>query len=77
MKHLKKIFAAAFLGFLAFAPPGTLIFIGVLLLSFLGKTWFIVGLALGLISLAVYGFIYREKLSKIGFVKNVSRRFKK
>ena len=77
MKHLKKIFAAAILGFLAFAPPGTLIFIGVLLLSFLGKTWFIVGLALGLVSLAVYGFVYREKLLQMSFVKNVSRRFKK
>lgn len=77
MKHLKKIFVAAVLGFLAFAPPGTLIFIGVLLLGFLGKTWFVVGLALGLVSLAVYGFIYRERLSKIGFVKNISQRFKK
>lgn len=77
MKHLKKIFAAAILGFLAFAPPGTLIFIGVLILSFLGKTWFIVGLALGLISLAVYGFVYREKLAEIGFVKSISQKFKK
>jgi high-affinity Fe2+/Pb2+ permease len=76
MKQLKKIAAAAFLGFLAFAPPGTLIFIGVLLLSVLGKTWFFVGLAVGLVSLAVYGFIYREKLSKINFVKNVRRRFR-
>jgi len=77
MKHVKKIFAAAVLGFLAFAPPGTLIFIGILLLSFLGKTWFIVGLSLGVVSLAVYGFIYREKMSQIGFVRNISRKFKK
>jgi hypothetical protein len=77
MKHLKKIFAAAFLGFLAFAPPGTLIFIGVLILSFLGKTWFIVGIVAGLIFLAIYGFVYRERLLKNGFVKNISGRFKK
>jgi len=77
MKHLKKILAAAFLGFVAFAPPGTLIFIGVLILSFLGRTWFIVGMAAGLILLAIYGFIYREKLSKINFVNSISQRFKK
>ncbi|HEX8248481.1 MAG TPA: hypothetical protein VF599_09940 [Pyrinomonadaceae bacterium] len=77
MKHLKKIFAALVLGFLAFAPPGTLIFIGVLLLSLLGRTWFIVGVAAGLILLAVYGFIYREKLLQAKFAENIRRRFKK
>ena len=77
MKHLKKILAAALFGFLAFAPPGTLIFIALLILSWLGKTWFIVGIAAGLIALAVYGFIYREKLLKINFVRGVLRKFKK
>jgi Na+/pantothenate symporter len=77
MKHLKKILLAALLGFLAFAPPGTLIFIGVLALSLLGKTWFIVGVVSGSLVLAVYGFVYREKLLKTGLVKNLSRRFKK
>jgi hypothetical protein len=77
MKHLKKILAAAFLGFLAFAPPGTLIFIGVLLLGFLGKTWFIAGVAAGLGLLSVYVFVYREKLSQGAFVKNIRRKFKK
>lgn len=77
MKHLKKIFVAAVLGFLAFAPPGTLIFIGILLLSFLGKTWFIVGVAAGAVLLVIYAFIYREKLLQIGFVRNISHRFKK
>jgi membrane protein implicated in regulation of membrane protease activity len=77
MKHLKKIFAALVLGFFAFAPPGTLIFIGVLLLSLLGKTWFMVGVFLGSVALAVYAFIYREKLLKTDLVKNISQRFKK
>jgi hypothetical protein len=77
MKHLKKILAAAFLGFLAFAPPGTLIFIGVLLLGFLGKTWFIAGVAAGLVLLSVYAFVYREKLSQGAFVNNIRRKFKK
>ena len=76
MKHLKKIFAALVLGFFAFAPPGTLIFIGVLLLSLLGKTWFIVGIALGSVALAAYAFVYRERLLKTNLVKNISRRFK-
>lgn len=77
MKHLKKIFVAAFLGFLAFAPPGTLIFIGVLLLGFLGKTWFIAGVTMGAVLLAIYLFIYREKLLQADFIKRISRRFKK
>lgn len=77
MKHLKKIFAALVLGFFAFAPPGTLIFIGVVLLSILGKTWFIIGVAVGSVALAVYAFVYREKLLKSDLVKNISRRFKK
>ena len=77
MKHLKKIFVAAVLGFLAFAPPGTLIFIGVLILSFLGRTWFIVAMSVGLILLAVYGFIYRERLLKNSLVKSILQRFKK
>ncbi|MDQ3799506.1 MAG: hypothetical protein M3384_08655 [Acidobacteriota bacterium] len=71
MKHLKKIIVAAFLGFLAFAPPGTLIFIGVLALSLLGRTWFIVGLVAGLVFVAVYGFVYRERLSEIPLVKRI------
>ncbi|HEX8370318.1 MAG TPA: hypothetical protein VF604_17355 [Pyrinomonadaceae bacterium] len=77
MKHLKKFLVAAFLGFLAFAPPGTLIFIGVLILGFLGKTWFIAGTVTGLILLSVYALVYREKLLRAGFVKNTLRRFKK
>jgi hypothetical protein len=77
MKHLKKIFAALVLGFLAFAPPGTLIFIGILALSLLGKTWFIVGIASGFVALAVYGFVYRDRLLQIGFVQKLSQRFKR
>jgi len=76
MKHLKKICVAALLGFLAFAPPGTLIFIGVLLLSLLGKTWFLVGVVVGSVLLAIYGFVYRDRWLKYGFVKSISRRFK-
>jgi hypothetical protein len=74
MKHLKKIIVAAFLGFLAFAPPGTLIFLGVLVLGLLGKIWFIAGLAIGLVVLAIYAYVYRHKLSEISFVKRVLRK---
>jgi high-affinity Fe2+/Pb2+ permease len=77
MKHLKKIFAALVLGFLAFAPPGTLIFIAVLLLGLMGKKWFIAGVAAGSILLVICAFINRERLLKIGLVKNISERFKK
>jgi hypothetical protein len=77
MKHLKKIIVAAVVGFLAFAPPGTLIFIALLLLSLLGKTWFAVGAAATLIAVTIYTVVYRERLLKISFVENLRQRFKK
>lgn len=74
IKHLKKILAAAFLGFLAFAPPGTLIFITIFVLGLLGKTWFIAGIILGLILLVVYGYILRNKLLKTRLLRNICRK---
>lgn len=77
MKHLKKILTALVLGFLAFAPPGTLILIAFFILGLLGKTWFIWGLATGSILLAVYAFIYRDKLAGNRHLKNFLQRFRK
>jgi len=77
MKHLKKIFIAAVLGFFAFAPPGTLILIAMLTLGFLGKTWFILGLVAGSILLAVYGFVHRERLAENRYLKNFLKKFRK
>lgn len=77
MKHLKKIGVVLVVGFFAFAPPGTLIFIGVLLLGLLGKTWFFLGLIAGLILMAVYGFVYRHKLAENYYLKSLLQKFRK
>ena len=77
MKHLKKILTALILGFLAFAPPGTLIFIAVLTLGLIGKTWFIFGLIAGFILLAIYGFVYRDKLAENRYLRTFLRKFRK
>ncbi len=77
MKHLKKIFTALILGFFAFAPPGTLIFIAIFTLGLLGKTWFILGLVTGSILLAIYGFVYRDKLAENRHLKILLRKFRK
>lgn len=76
IKYLKKIPAAIFLGFLAFAPPGTLILIAIFVLGLLGKTWFMIGIASGLVLLAVYAYIFRNKLLKNRFLKNICRKLK-
>ncbi len=77
MKHLKKIFTALILGFLAFAPPGTLIFIAIFILSLLGKTWFILGLVTGLILLAAYAVVYRDKLAENRHLKTFLQKIRK
>ena len=77
MKHLKKIFTALILGFLAFAPPGTLIFIAIFTLSLLGKTWFILGLVTGLILLAAYAVVYRDKLAENRHLKTFLQKIRK
>lgn len=77
MKHLKKIVAAVVLGFFAFAPPGTLIFIGVLALSLFGKTWLMIGVFGGLIVFGCYAFVNRKKIQELSFVKKTLERFKK
>ena len=77
MRHIKKIFTALILWFFAFAPPGTLILIGIFALGFLGKTWFIVGIVAGSVLLSVYGYIYKDKLAENRCLKTFLRKFRK
>ncbi len=77
MRHPKKILTALILGFLAFAPPGTLIFAAILALGLLGKTWFILGLVTGSLLLAVCGFVYRDKLAENRYLKILSKKIRK
>jgi high-affinity Fe2+/Pb2+ permease len=77
VKHLKKGVVAAFLGFLTFAPPGTLIFIAVFVLGLIGRTWFVAGVAGFLILLAVCAFVFRHRLSEIPVLKSILQKLKK
>jgi predicted permease len=77
MKHLKKIFTALILGFFAFAPPGTLIFIAIFTLGLLGKTWFILGVVTGFILLAAYAVVYRDKLAENRHFKTFLQKIRK
>jgi hypothetical protein len=52
LKHLKRIAVLLFGGFIAFAPPGTLIFGAILILGLVGNFWAIVGGVLVLAALA-------------------------
>jgi H+/gluconate symporter-like permease len=76
LKHLKKILAALALGFIAFAPPGTLIIIAIFLLGLFGKTWLIVGIVFGLVLTGIYAYIFRARLLKSRFLKTISRKLK-
>lgn len=44
MPRLKRIAALGLAGFLAFAPPGTLIVLAALLFGLLGRSWLLLGL---------------------------------
>lgn len=76
MKHLKKVIAALFFGFLAFAPPGTLIVIGAIILGVLGRTWFIAGVVAALFLLAICAFVFRSRLAESRILRGVFRKLK-
>jgi uncharacterized membrane-anchored protein len=77
MKHLKKIISVIILGFLAFAPPGTLILTAIFIMGLFGKAWLIFGIITGLILLIVYGFVYRDKIANNNCLKAFWQKFKK
>jgi len=77
MKQLKKIAAGLVVGFLALAPPGTLVFTAILAFGLLGKFWFVSAAVVSVISLAIYGFIQRDKLSENRYLKVFTRKFRK
>jgi len=53
MKSPKRIAVLLVTGFLAFAPPGTMIFGLMLILGIVGNRWLVAG---GILGLAVVGF---------------------
>lgn len=63
MKRAKRILVLIGAGFLAFAPPGTMIFLFLLLLGLVGNVW-IVALILCPVIAGVVWFAYRKRLLK-------------
>lgn len=53
MTQWKKIFGAILGGFLLFAPPGTLVFLSLVLVGLFGRKWLIVVFVLGVATLAI------------------------
>ena len=53
MKQWKKVFGGILGGFLLFAPPGTLIFLSLILVGLFGRRWLIVVLVVASAALAV------------------------
>lgn len=64
MRNLKKIIVAAFLGFLAFAPPGTLIAIFLFLAWLFGDARIVAGGLAVIAIIGIGGFIWRRRNSK-------------
>lgn len=60
MKQLKRIAVFLLVGFLTFAPPGTLIFGAILILGLIGNVWLSVGGFLSLVALAAFLLIRRS-----------------
>jgi membrane protein implicated in regulation of membrane protease activity len=60
MKHLKRIAVFLLVGFLTFAPPGTLIFGAILILGLIGNVWLSVGVFFSLVALAAILLIRRS-----------------
>ena len=57
MKNFKRIAALVFAGFLAFAPPGTIILSVIFIAGLIGNIWVTVGVMLTLILLGGRGLI--------------------
>lgn len=64
MKSPRRIAALLLGGFLAFAPPGTLIFGFMIILGFVGNVWLVVGGAAGLIAVGVAWLLIRKRAGK-------------
>lgn len=63
MKSPKRILALMVAGFLAFAPPGTMIFLFLLLLSLIGNVWVVASIFCLVIAGLVF-VVYRKRFPR-------------
>ncbi|HZI86340.1 MAG TPA: hypothetical protein VFD48_05875 [Pyrinomonadaceae bacterium] len=61
MKSFKRIAVLLTTGFLAFAPPGTLIFLFMIILGVVGSVWLVAGGTLGVVLISVTWLIIRRR----------------
>lgn len=61
MKSIKRVAALLLAGFLAFAPPGTMIFLMALFVGFVGGRWAIAAAALCLGATAAFLLVRRRQ----------------
>ncbi len=54
LKRLKRLTVLICAGFVTFAPPGTLILAGALVLRLLGRVWFFVGVLCCVVCVAIW-----------------------
>jgi membrane protein implicated in regulation of membrane protease activity len=64
MKSPKRVAALLLAGFLAFAPPGTMIFLLVLAVGFLGRRWATLVIALCLCACAALLLLSRRRRAR-------------
>lgn len=61
MKSPKRIAVILITGFLAFAPPGTMIFLTMLVIGIVGNVWLVAAGALGLAATGATWFVLRRR----------------
>lgn len=64
MKRLKRVGVLLLGGFVAFAPPGTMILLGSLALMFLGKFWLLAGVLCVALLTAVWLMLKRRAIRR-------------
>lgn len=61
MKSPKRIAVILITGFLAFAPPGTMIFLTMLVIGIVGNVWLVAGGAFGLAATGAVWLVLRRR----------------
>jgi hypothetical protein len=74
MKHIKRIGILLITGFLALAPPGTLIFGLILIVGLIGNVWFTVGGIFSIVVLATVLLVRRNTVKRGCVRSDIDRR---